>query len=137
MGKVDVIEFITTIRESFSGSITVYTMGNCYQFYEILKVVFPGAEPFESGGHVITKINGKFYDIRGEKDMTIIKAIPVKDDRIELFTKNKWSDERRKEYAKECAEKMWKNTKKRDNVVTIDENGDINIKEDKYDNKGR
>jgi len=89
------------MRESFGSSIAVYTMGNCYQFYEILKVVFTEAEPFESGGHVIAKIGDKFYDIRGEMDMTNIDAIPVTNDRIESLSVNKWTDERRKEYSEE------------------------------------
>jgi hypothetical protein len=101
MEKIDINEFITTMRSSFGGSIAVYTMGNCYQFYEILKVVFPDAVAYESGGHVITKINNKFYDIRGEVDMTNIDAIPVVDDRIESLSVNKWTDERRKEYKNE------------------------------------
>ena len=62
---LDVNLFIKTIRESFGASITIYTMGNCYQFYEILKVVFPTAVAYESGGHVFTKIGSKFYDIKG------------------------------------------------------------------------
>jgi len=93
---IDILEFITTVRASFGASIATYTVGNCYQFYEILKVVFPEAEAYESGGHVITKLNNKFYDIRGEVDITNIKAIPVVDDRIESLSKNKWTDERRK-----------------------------------------
>jgi len=62
----EVLKFITTVRASFGGSIATYTCGNCYQFYEILKIVFADAEAFESGGHVITKIDGNFYDIRGK-----------------------------------------------------------------------
>jgi len=101
MKNIDILELITTIRASFGASIAVYTMGNCYQFYEILKVVFPDAEPYESGGHVLTKINGEFYDIRGKIDHTKIDLILVKDYRIESPSKNKWTDERRKEYSKE------------------------------------
>lgn len=63
---VDVNLFIKTIRESFQSSTAVYTCGCCYQFYEILKVVFPEAEPYYDGNHVWTKIDGKFYDIKGE-----------------------------------------------------------------------
>ncbi len=94
---MDPIKVITSIRESFGGSIAVYRMGNCYQFYEILKTIFPDAEPFESGGHVFTKIDGKYYDIMGEltKDYDLK---PVENDRIESLSKNKWTDQRRKEY---------------------------------------
>lgn len=95
---MDVNNFIKTIRESFGSSIVVYTMGNCYQFYEILKVVFPDAEPYYSGGHVFTKIGDKFYDINGEQNMTKIDAYLLTDDeQIKGLCVNKWPDENRKQ----------------------------------------
>lgn len=115
-----IVEFIRTIRESFGGSIAVYTMGNCYQFFEILKQVYPDAEAFYDGNHVWTKIDDKYYDIRGEANTTfhikrsldrkyrIIeknfkrRLIPVTDpDLIASLSKNKWSDQRRKNYMKD------------------------------------
>ncbi len=60
-----VIEFIRTIRESFIGSSTVYTRGSCFQFYRILKLVFPEAEAYYDMNHVITKIGVHYYDING------------------------------------------------------------------------
>ena len=62
----EVLEFIKTVRESFVGSEHIYTRGSCYQFYRILKLVFPSAEAYYDMNHVITKINNKFYDIAGE-----------------------------------------------------------------------
>lgn len=58
--------FIAKIRDSFIGSQQVYTEGSCYHFYLILKEVFPEAEPYYDMDHVITKIDGRFYDITGE-----------------------------------------------------------------------
>lgn len=98
MHKINVLNLISTIRESFGSSIATYTQGNCYQFYEILKVIFPNAEAYESG-HIYTKINGKFYDIRGELNQNL-KLNLVKDEHIPSLTQNKWSDERRKEYGR-------------------------------------
>lgn len=62
----EVLEFIKTVRESFVGSEHIYTRGSCYQFYKILKLVFPSAEAFYDMDHVITRINDKYYDITGE-----------------------------------------------------------------------
>ena len=94
-----VLNFITTIRASFGGSIAIYTHGNCYQFYEILKQVFPEAEPYDVGGHVWTKIDGKYYDIRDKQDNDkIIRVFITDPDRIKSLSVNKWTDERRKEY---------------------------------------
>ena len=98
--KIDIIDFITTIRSSFCSSIAIYTQGNCYQFYEILKVVFPNAEPYFDGNHVWTKIDNDFYDITGKIDNNI-KLYPIIDkELIESLCSNKWSDERRLEYNK-------------------------------------
>lgn len=59
-------KFISTIRDSFVGSQQVYTEGSCYHFYKILKQVFPTAHPYWDLNHVLTRIDGKFYDITGE-----------------------------------------------------------------------
>ena len=63
---VDVERFIATIRDSFVGSQQVYAEGSCYHFYLILKEVFPEAKCWYDIDHIITEINGKFYDITGE-----------------------------------------------------------------------
>lgn len=39
--------------------------GKCYEVYRLLKVVFPQAEGWYDGDHVITRIDGKFYDKSG------------------------------------------------------------------------
>ena len=58
---------IERIRESFDESRLVYTQGSCYRFFLILRTVYPDAEAYYDWveGHVYTKIDGKFYDIRG------------------------------------------------------------------------
>jgi len=57
---------ISVIRDSFVGSQQVYTEGSCYHFHLILRVIFPDAEPYYDADHVLTCIDGKFYDITGE-----------------------------------------------------------------------
>jgi len=59
-------KLIKTIRHSFIGADKVYTNGSCYQFYKILKCAFPQAKAYYDSNHVITEIDGKFYDITGE-----------------------------------------------------------------------
>ena len=63
---IDIEKFISTIRDSFIGSQQVYTEGSCYQFYLILKNVFPDAICWYDECHIITEIDGRFYDITGE-----------------------------------------------------------------------
>ena len=94
-----VLSIITAIRESFGSSIAVYTCGNCYQLYEILKTIFPESEAYDIGGHVWTKIDNNFYDIRGKQIHKggMLEPI-VREERIKSLSQNKWTDERRKEY---------------------------------------
>lgn len=40
--------------------------GSCFHVYRLLAEVFPDAEPWYDGNHVITKIGERFYDITGE-----------------------------------------------------------------------
>jgi hypothetical protein len=62
------LDYIHLIADSFHGAEHVYTMGSCYQFYKILKAVFPEAEAYSDNEHVITKIGSGFYDITGPMD---------------------------------------------------------------------
>ena len=77
----NVESFIAKVRDSFIGSQQVYTEGSCYHFYLILKEVFPEAECWFDEDHVVTKIDGKFYDItgeiRGDLNLTKYECIPV------------------------------------------------------------
>jgi hypothetical protein len=63
---MEILVLIEAIRNSFHGSIRVYTQGSCYHFYKILKSVFTDAEPYYQNSHIVTKINDRFYDITGE-----------------------------------------------------------------------
>lgn len=103
-----ILNIIKTIRESFGGAIATYTMGNCYQFYEILKSIFSDAEAYYYGNHVWTKIDDIYYDIRGIRESNnIIYLYEVEDDDlIKRLSVNKWTDERRNEYAKEFRNKL-------------------------------
>ena len=64
-----IIDVITAIRESFVGADTVYTHGSCYQLYKILKAIYPQAKAYYDSDHVITYIDGNFYDITGQVEI--------------------------------------------------------------------
>ncbi|HPJ65958.1 MAG TPA: hypothetical protein PK243_10585 [Flexilinea sp.] len=57
--------FITITKESNPLAVEIYTRGGCFKFFKILQSKFPEAEAFYDGDHVITKIDGKYYDING------------------------------------------------------------------------
>lgn len=61
----EILKTIKTIRESFIGAELVFKNGSCYKFYEILKLIYP-VKPYYADNHVVSEINGYYYDIAGE-----------------------------------------------------------------------
>lgn len=61
------INFIKTLAKSDKYIEVIFMNGGCYQFYKVLKTVFPGSKPYINveKNHVVTKIDGEFYDISG------------------------------------------------------------------------
>ena len=62
-----IIDFIRTLRGSFHDSVLVYEFGGCYGLYQILKHLCPSARAYfaADNDHVVTKIQGTYYDIKG------------------------------------------------------------------------
>lgn len=75
---------IAAIRNSFPGAKTVYTRGGCWEFYLILKSVFPDAVPYYDHclGHVYTKIGDHFYDIDGRLNKSLDLSTMLDDKRL-------------------------------------------------------
>ncbi|KAB7891426.1 hypothetical protein [Poseidonibacter ostreae] len=88
MNKVEKI--IRTIRESFVGSVTVYTKGSCYGFHKILKEIFPDAVAFYKDEHIVSKIDNKYYDITGEVKENFIPLDEVAELFQELIKDNRF-----------------------------------------------
>jgi len=59
------LKVISAIRGSFKDSPYVYKNGSCYEFYKILRTIYPQAVPWTDIDHVWTEIDGKWYDIDG------------------------------------------------------------------------
>ncbi len=95
--KDKVIELITAVRQSTSGTVQTYRMGCCYQFHLILKAVFPEATAWYDGSHVWTLMCGKYFDVGGEfelsPDVELIEVVPGSPLAESLY-KNAWPDER-------------------------------------------
>lgn len=73
---------ITSIRESHIDSVYLYTQGQCYAFHKILKSVFGDVvecwyDTVE--GHIYSKIDAHWYDIRGEWDTVSEHCGPIED----------------------------------------------------------
>jgi hypothetical protein len=58
---------VYAMRKNIKNAEVAFTQGKCYQLHLMLKTLYPNAiawyEPTE--GHVYTKINDFYYDIRG------------------------------------------------------------------------
>lgn len=84
------IDFITALRESDFYIQHLYTEGSCYQFYVLLKKMYPESIPYINihKNHVVTKIDNFFYDINGVVVNTkVFKPLDKKDLRLV----EKWS----------------------------------------------
>jgi len=46
----------------------IYLNGNCYKLYLLLKKLYPESELYitKEKNHIVTKINGRYYDITGD-----------------------------------------------------------------------
>lgn len=60
--------FIAAVRALHPELELVCQSGKCFRFHLLLREVFPSAQPFYDGNHVITEINGEYWDIRGRVD---------------------------------------------------------------------
>lgn len=43
----------------------IFLKGSCLNLYLILRNIFPEAVPYYNSDHIITKIDDRFYDIKG------------------------------------------------------------------------
>ncbi len=77
-----ILRIIGILNTSSPAMRTIYTNGACYRLYELLHVIFPEAEPYlDSTSHVVTKINGRYYDITGERLLT---KPPIRMDAVDI-----------------------------------------------------
>lgn len=68
MGPNSVERFLSTLRDSVPDAVEVFTNGNCFKLYLLLRTIYPQAQPYYriSVGHVYTEIDGDYYDIEGK-----------------------------------------------------------------------
>ena len=80
------LKIITALRESDKYIEVIYMNGGCYQFHLFLKSIFTYAQPYIKESHVITRIGGWYFDIKGyvpnydhyrrleESDMALVES---------------------------------------------------------------
>lgn len=62
---LEILNFISEIRNSHSRMVDIFSLGSCLNFYLILRKVYPESIPLYNIDHVVTKIDGRCYDITG------------------------------------------------------------------------
>ena len=83
-------EFCRIVRESFDQSEFVYKNGSCFEFFLMLKFIYPEAEPWTNIDHVWTKIGEKFYDIEGVRKEGSDGLFPMNEDPRLLRNAYEW-----------------------------------------------
>ena len=71
--------FLGALRDAHEHMAAVFEQGCCYELSNILRQLYPEAEPWKLDGHVYTRIGGRFYDIRGQRVLTTAeraRAVP-------------------------------------------------------------
>lgn len=66
MKQPDVFGFLCALRSIDPGLVDAGLNGGCFKVYTLLKQVWPQAKAWYDGDHVITEIDERFWDIRGE-----------------------------------------------------------------------
>jgi len=67
--EITIGDFISLLRTD-QYIEAIYLCGGCYKLYKLLVEFYPTARPYISHeeDHVITELEGKYYDITGEVD---------------------------------------------------------------------
>lgn len=67
MKQVTPEQFLEVLKNSDRYIETIFEQGGCYQLFVILSTLFDDATPYinQEKNHIVTMINGKFYDITG------------------------------------------------------------------------
>ena len=76
---MEILDFITALRESDEYIKVIYSQGGCYRFYLLLARMYEGCKPMltEDKDHVVVSHDGKMYDIYGECKDTHGLSVPT------------------------------------------------------------
>lgn len=89
---MEILKLINALRKTDNNIETIFMRGGCYQFHLFLKSLHSESLPYihQDLDHVITRIGGRFYDIKGELNANFIELYsPLKETHLELV--QNWS----------------------------------------------
>lgn len=61
-----ILNTISAIRDSHSQMENIFLQGSCLNLFCILRTIYPQAQPWFNIDHIITEIDGRYYDITGQ-----------------------------------------------------------------------
>ena len=93
MNNLHPIEFINLLKNSDDYIEKVYIGRGCYQFFKILKAIYPSSKAYKAKinskdkihNHIITLIDNNFYDITGIVNDVYINVKPLRNKDITRF----------------------------------------------------
>lgn len=89
-----ILNLIGLIRDSHPDMVHTFTHGSCLNFFCILHAIYPEAKPWFNIAHVITEIDGKFYDITG-----VVNTKNLKEHELKYIPFTDWYNKRRTSHA--------------------------------------
>jgi hypothetical protein len=101
-------EFISLLRNSDKFIKEIYSCGGCWQFYKILKALYPDAIPYKvmsdiwckDFDHIVSEIKGNYYDIEGNVNHKYFGRAKVEENDIPEF--ESWSFAKNHCFGLEC-----------------------------------
>lgn len=64
--NIRIINFLAELRSSHPNIEHMFLNGSCMNLFCILRTIYPQAVAWYNIDHIITEIDGKFYDITGK-----------------------------------------------------------------------
>jgi len=64
--QAEILELIGELRGSHTEMEHIFLNGRCFNLYLLLRRIYPQSIPWYNSDHIITEIDGKYYDITGQ-----------------------------------------------------------------------
>lgn len=89
----DVERFLAALRQGVPDARTLFQFGHCWELFCILRRIWPEAEPWSlhKGDHILTRIDGTWYDIEGKYTGSMMFVTRCTADQIRAWKPHRWA----------------------------------------------
>jgi hypothetical protein len=79
--ELDPLALIKALNKGSRYIETIFMQGGCFRFHKVLFALWPNATPYinRAKDHVITRIDGQYYDVTGYVDSTGFAPLVAED----------------------------------------------------------